>query len=63
MQIIILQPAFVVLHTQGEEFRVGDVIRPVSPLASAPSGASKVMRVNKFSIDYRPDGSVAQFYR
>jgi cytochrome c biogenesis protein len=53
----------VLSHVQGEEFRVGDVIRPVSPLASPPSGASKVMRVNKFNIDYRPDGSVAQFYR
>ncbi|GFH19365.1 C-type cytochrome synthesis protein 1, partial [Haematococcus lacustris] len=51
-----------VMLPEGEEVRVEDVISPVSRVAMMPGGASKVLHVNGFSIDYRPDGSVAQFY-
>eukprot|EP00983_Pelagomonas_calceolata_P052998 1143104-Pelagomonas_calceolata.AAC.2 len=46
----------------GQSF-VSDYIRPVSPLATQPSAFDKVIQVNSFNIDYRPDGQVAQFYR
>lgn len=51
------------LTAQGEELRVSDVISAVSPLAAPPTAANNLMHVNEFKIDYRPDGSVAQFYR
>ncbi len=48
---------------QGNDILVGEVIRPVSPIALRPGAADKVLHVNRFNIDYRPDGSVAQFFR
>ncbi|KAF8066257.1 CCS1 [Scenedesmus sp. PABB004] len=47
---------------EGQEFVVGDALRPASALATTPGGARTVLQVNRFSIDTRPDGSVAQFY-
>ncbi|WIA34251.1 hypothetical protein OEZ86_012602 [Tetradesmus obliquus] len=47
---------------EGQEFVVGQALRPASSLASYPAGADTVLQVNKFTIDTRPDGSVAQFY-
>lgn len=47
---------------EGQELFVADAIRPVSSVAISPDGASKILHVNKFNIDYRPDGSIAQFY-
>ncbi|KAG2500667.1 hypothetical protein HYH03_001433 [Edaphochlamys debaryana] len=51
-----------VMCPEGQDFVVGSVMQPSTPLASPPASASNVMHVNAFSIDYRPDGSVAQFY-
>jgi len=51
-----------VMIPEGQDFRVADSIRAVSPLAAPPTAANNIMRVNEFKIDYRPDGSVAQFY-
>ena len=48
---------------QGGQSFVSEYIRPVSPLASQPSAYDKIIQVNSFTIDYRPDGQVAQFYR
>jgi cytochrome c biogenesis protein len=48
---------------QGDEFVVGRALRPVSDLAGSPPAMDKLLHINSFSIDYRPDGSVAQFYR
>lgn len=36
---------------------------PLSPIPLVPDASDKVLHVNKFSIDYRADGSVSQFYR
>jgi len=47
---------------EGGQSFVSDYIRPVSPLATQPSAFDKVIQVNSFNIDYRPDGQVAQFY-
>eukprot|EP00775_Hariotina_reticulata_P001288 gene1288-1629_t len=51
-----------VMCPEGQEFVVGQAINPASALATVPQGAETVLQVNKFSIDTRPDGSVAQFY-
>lgn len=47
---------------QGQEFQLASYMYPSSPLSSMPASAANVLHVNAFSIDYRPDGSVAQFY-
>ncbi len=47
---------------QGQDFQLASYLYPSSPLSYMPSSAANVMHVNAFSIDYRPDGSVAQFY-
>lgn len=49
-------------RVQGQEFVVSQHLSPVSPIANAPPGMSASVAVNAFTIDYRPDGSVAQFY-
>lgn len=48
------------LRLQGQDFQVASFLQPSSPIASMPASASNVIHVNKFTIDYRPDGSVAQ---
>lgn len=37
-------------------------MRPNTFLAIPPSGAYRTLRVDKFDIDYRSDGSISQFY-
>ncbi|GFR47507.1 hypothetical protein Agub_g9236 [Astrephomene gubernaculifera] len=51
-----------VMCPEGQDFQVSSFLHPGSPLATMPEAASNVMHVNRFLIDYRPDGSVAQFY-
>nr|AAM47499.1 c-type cytochrome synthesis 1 [Chlamydomonas reinhardtii] len=51
-----------VMCPEGQDFQVASFLQPSSPIASMPASASNVIHVNKFTIDYRPDGSVAQFY-
>ena len=36
-------------------------LAPLSPLARDPPGSDAVLHVNSFDVDYRSDGSVAQF--
>jgi cytochrome c biogenesis protein len=48
---------------EGQAFVVADRLVPVSPLSRPPEAAGRTaLYVNGFSIDTRPDGSVAQFY-
>ena len=48
--------------TEGEDLPLGSHLRPNSPL-SRPLGLSDTrLRLDRFSIDYYPDGKVAQFY-
>ena len=42
---------------QGQEFRLGDAIAPSGPLALVPAVADARLRVNRFFIDYSPDGA------
>jgi hypothetical protein len=49
-------------YHQGQDFVSADFLRPSSPLASLPEAAKTIIHVDNFSIDYRPDGQVAQFY-
>lgn len=51
-----------VLSAQGGEFLVADFIRPYTPLASQPGGASAVVKVNDFRITYRENGQVEQYF-
>ncbi|EFJ49656.1 hypothetical protein VOLCADRAFT_41429, partial [Volvox carteri f. nagariensis] len=51
-----------VMCPEGQDFLVSSFLVPSSPIASMPDAASSVIHVNRFLIDYRPDGSVAQFY-
>lgn len=37
-------------------------MRPASPISTLPVAAGSKVHVDDFTIDYRPDGSVAQFY-
>ena len=37
-------------------------MRPASPISVLPGAAASTIRVDDFTIDYRADGSVAQFY-
>lgn len=49
---------------EGGEFLVASRLRggiTTLPGLLLPEGASKVVRLDKFSIDYRPDGSVGQY--
>lgn len=52
-----------VMCPEGQDFAVVEFMRPSSPISSLP-GSAKTARitVDDFTIDYRPDGSVAQFY-
>ncbi|KAL4427842.1 hypothetical protein ABPG75_001931 [Micractinium tetrahymenae] len=47
---------------EGGDVVVASALRSASPLAWYPSGAEAVMRCDDFRIEYRPDGSVKQFY-
>lgn len=47
---------------EGGDVVVASALRSASPLAWYPSGAEAVMRCDNFRIEYRPDGSVKQFY-
>lgn len=47
---------------EGGEVVVASALRSASPLAWAPAGAEAVLHCDDFRIDYRPDGSVRQFY-
>mmetsp|Transcript_7898 Transcript_7898/g.16927 ORF Transcript_7898/g.16927 Transcript_7898/m.16927 type:complete len:578 (-) Transcript_7898:1713-3446(-) len=51
-----------VMCPEGQDFIVGSTLYPSSPIAPRPGAFDKVVHVDDFSIDYRPDGSVAQFY-
>ncbi|KAG2438976.1 hypothetical protein HYH02_010768 [Chlamydomonas schloesseri] len=51
-----------VMCPEGQDFQVAAFLQPSSPISTMPDSASNVIHVNKFTIDYRPDGSVAQFY-
>ena len=37
---------------------MGNYLYPSSPIASMPSAGETLMHVDKFTIDYRPDGQV-----
>jgi cytochrome c biogenesis protein len=41
---------------------VATLLQPASPFATLPEGGSAVLKVEDFRIDYRPDGSVRQFF-
>ena len=47
---------------EGGDLLIADALRGASPLAPLPAGGSGVLHVDDFLIDYRPDGSVRQFY-
>lgn len=47
---------------EGGDMVVASALRSASPLAWFPAGAEAVMRCDDFRIEYRPDGSVKQFY-
>ncbi|CAG9463030.1 unnamed protein product [Pedinophyceae sp. YPF-701] len=51
-----------VIIPEGGEALVASAIEPASPLATLPSGGGAVLRVNDFSITYRPNGEAQQFY-
>jgi cytochrome c biogenesis protein len=51
-----------VMTPEGQDFVIVDYMRPASPISSLPAAASSTIHVDDFTIDYRPDGSVAQFY-
>jgi hypothetical protein len=51
-----------VMIPQGDDMVVASALRSASPLAWYPGGASQVIHCDDFRIDYRPDGSVKQFY-
>lgn len=52
-----------VMVPEGGDFYIADFLRPTGFLSSPPRGLEGAfMHVNSFSIDYRPDGQVAQFY-
>lgn len=48
--------------TEGGEALVAPMLRPASPFSWTPAGASAVLKVDDFRIDYRSDGSVRQFF-
>ncbi len=47
---------------QGQDFVVGNYMYPSSRISILPESAKSVVHVDEFTIDYRPDGQVAQFY-
>lgn len=47
---------------EGGDALLAPLLRPASPFATLPAGASAVLKVNDFRIDYRSDGSVRQFF-
>lgn len=47
---------------EGGQVLVADKLRPaVLPFLPLPEGAERVLRVDRFGIDYRADGSIAQY--
>ena len=48
--------------SKGRAIEVQQYIRPNSFLAIPPPGAFKTVRLEDFTIDYRSDGGIAQFY-
>lgn len=53
-------PAPALLAVQGGDFVIGSYMRPMSAISMLPRSAASLVHVDDFSIDYRPDGSVAQ---
>lgn len=52
----------IVMVPQGTSFLVADVMRGSLPVGfPLPDGAGEVITVNRFSIDYAPDGSISQY--
>jgi cytochrome c biogenesis protein len=47
---------------EGEQAVVGSALVGRSPAARPPPGAATTLAVDKFTIDFRPDGTVHQFY-
>eukprot|EP00803_Ostreobium_quekettii_P004859 evm.model.scf_1030EXC.1 EVM.evm.TU.scf_1030EXC.1 scf_1030EXC:4162-9143(-) len=47
---------------QGRDFVMADALVPNSFFSTLPDAAKNTLRVHDFSIDYRSDGSIAQFY-
>ena len=50
------------LIPEGGDAVIGSLLLPASPVARVPAAGSAVLHVDGFRIDYRPDGSVRQFY-
>lgn len=53
-----------VMLPEGDQFLVAEALQsaPVAlPGAPLPSGAKRILRLDSFVIDYRPDGSIGQF--
>ena len=42
---------------------ISSYLRPAAPVARMPPAAESVVHVNAFTVDYRPDGQVAQYFR
>lgn len=53
-------PTPALLAVQGGDFVIGSYMRPMSAISMLPRSAASLVHVDDFSIDYRPDGSVAQ---
>ena len=51
-----------VMVPEGGDVVVAGALRSASPLAWYPAGAEAVLHCDDFRIEYRPDGSVKQFY-
>ena len=49
------------LAPEGSSFGVATALNPATRLAPRPAGAAALLRVDDFRINYRDDGSVAQF--
>lgn len=50
------------LLPEGGEALLGSLLQPTSPLAMQTPGGDAVLRIDDFRIDYRPDGSIRQFF-
>ncbi|GBG88281.1 hypothetical protein CBR_g46847 [Chara braunii] len=50
------------LTPQGTEFLIADVLRPSGPLATPFSSMNYGVRIDRFYVDYRPNGQVNQFH-
>lgn len=49
------------MQVQGTEVITAESMRARVPFIPLPEGAGQALRCDSFTIDYRPDGSVAQF--